>query len=53
LLLKIQKTKQVGVKIKAGKDNIKGNLQPELQNWIVTPQNIPFSFEKGMEQILF
>jgi hypothetical protein len=28
LLLKIQKTKQVGVKIKAGKDNIKGNLQP-------------------------
>jgi hypothetical protein len=24
-----------------------------FQNWIVTPQNIPFSFEKGMEQIYF
>jgi hypothetical protein len=22
-----------------------------FKNWIVTPQNIPFSFEKGMEQI--
>jgi LmbE family N-acetylglucosaminyl deacetylase len=55
LLFKDTKTKQVGVKIKAGKDNIKGNLQLELpKNWIVTPQNIPFSFEKkGMEQIFY
>ncbi|WP_144891715.1 PIG-L family deacetylase [Flavobacterium tiangeerense] len=55
LLFKDTKTKQVGVKIKAGKDNIKGNLQLELpKNWTVTPQNIPFSFEKkGMEQIFY
>jgi LmbE family N-acetylglucosaminyl deacetylase len=55
LLFKDTKTKQVSVKIKAGKDNIKGNLQLELpKNWIVMPQNIPFSFEKkGMEQIFY
>ncbi len=55
ILFKDTKTKQVGVKIKAGKDNVKGNLQLELhKNWTVTPASIPFSIEKkGMEQIFY
>lgn len=55
LLFKDTKSKTVGVKIKSGKDNIKGNLQLELpDNWIVTPKSIPFTLEKnGTEQIVY
>jgi LmbE family N-acetylglucosaminyl deacetylase len=47
--------KSVGVKIKAGKDGVKGNLQLELAgNWEVSPKFIPFDLEKkGTEQVLY
>jgi len=47
--------KAVAVKIKAGKDNVKGDLQLELnENWAVYPKYIPFNLEKkGMEQVLY
>jgi LmbE family N-acetylglucosaminyl deacetylase len=42
------KEKYIAVKIKAGKDNIKGNLQLELpEDWIVFPKYIPFHIEKN------
>ncbi|WP_298223932.1 PIG-L family deacetylase [Flavobacterium sp.] len=46
------KTKTIEVKIKAGKDNIKGDLQLELpENWKHSPQSIPFTLsKKGEEQ---
>lgn len=46
------KSKTIGVKIKAGKNNIKGNLHLELPSgWKVTPSGIPFEMErKGSEQ---
>jgi len=49
------KKKPIAIKVKAGKDNIKGNLQLELPtNWSVSPQSIPFQFEKaGMEQVFY
>jgi LmbE family N-acetylglucosaminyl deacetylase len=55
LLFKDTKIKYVGVKIKAGKDAVKGNLQLELpQNWIVSPKSIPFNIpKKGTEQIVY
>ena len=55
LLFKDTKIKYVGVKIKAGKDAVKGNLQLELpQNWGVSPKLIPFTIEKkGAEQIVY
>jgi hypothetical protein len=54
-LFKDNKTKAVAVKIKAGKDAVKGNLQLELpSNWMVSPKIIPFNLEKkGMEQIVY
>jgi LmbE family N-acetylglucosaminyl deacetylase len=47
--------KPIAVKVKAGKDNIKGNLQLELPvNWTVLPQSIPFTLDKkGMEQVFY
>ena len=55
LLFKDTKIKYVGVKIKAGKDAVKGNLQLELpQNWNVSPKSIPFDIQKkGTEQIVY
>ncbi|MFT3796055.1 PIG-L family deacetylase [Flavobacterium sp.] len=49
------KTKTVGVKVKAGKDNVKGSLQLELpQNWKVTPASIPFDMtRKGEERTVY
>ncbi len=46
--------KSIAVKIKSGKDNIKGNLQLDLpENWIVFPKSIPFNLDKkGTEQIV-
>lgn len=48
-----RKTKTVYVKVKAGKDNVSGNVKLELPaNWIVTPAEIPFALtRKGEEQI--
>ncbi|MCL6461619.1 MAG: PIG-L family deacetylase [Flavobacterium micromati] len=54
LLFKDSKSKKVAVKIKAGKDAVKGNLELELpKNWIVSPKSIPFEIaKKGTEQIV-
>ena len=55
LLFRDTKVKYVGVKIKAGKDAVKGDLQLELSNnWKVVPKSIPFTIEKkGAEQIVY
>lgn len=49
------KTKTVGVKVKAGKDNVKGNVQLELsQNWKVTPKENAFDMQrKGEERTVY
>lgn len=49
------KSKMVPVKVRAGKDNVKGNLQLELPNsWSVSPKEIPFTLDKkGNEQIFY
>lgn len=54
-LFRDTKKKYVAVKIKAGKDQVKGNLQLELPaNWIVMPMSIPFNLDKkGMEQTVY
>jgi len=42
-LFRDNKKKYIAVKIKAGKDNIKGDLLLELpNNWVVVPKSIPF-----------
>jgi LmbE family N-acetylglucosaminyl deacetylase len=43
--------KTITVKVKAGKDNIKGNTKLELpEGWDVTPKEIPFTIDKkGLE----
>ena len=55
LLFKDTKIKYVGVKVKSGKDFVKGNLELELpKNWAVSPKSIPFVIEKkGTEQIVY
>jgi LmbE family N-acetylglucosaminyl deacetylase len=55
LIFKDTKSKLVPVKVRAGKDDIKGNLQLELpKNWIVSPKQIPFTLDKkGMEQTFY
>jgi LmbE family N-acetylglucosaminyl deacetylase len=54
-LFKTNSSETVGVKIKAGKDNLKGNVKLELpENWQVSPKSIPFSLDKkDAEQIVF
>ncbi|UFH34581.1 PIG-L family deacetylase [Flavobacterium acetivorans] len=49
------KSKAVAVKIKAGKDGVKGTLQLELsKSWMVTPKSVPFQLDKkGMEQLIY
>lgn len=49
------KSKMIPVKVRAGKDNIKGNLQLDLPaSWNVSPKQIAFSLEKkGNEQIFY
>lgn len=46
------KSKSIGVKIKAGKNNVKGNLHLEVPNgWKVSPAEIPFEMNrKGAEK---
>jgi LmbE family N-acetylglucosaminyl deacetylase len=55
LLFKDTKSKTIGVKIKAGKDNVGGNLTLELaKNWEIIPKSIPFNLDKkGAEQIVY
>ncbi len=51
VIFNTDKTRSVGVKIKAGKDNTKGDLFLELpQNWKVSPKSIPFSLAKKDEE---
>lgn len=49
------KKKYIAVKIKAGKDGVKGDLQLELpKSWIVLPKSIPFNLDiKGLEQTVY
>jgi len=49
------KSKSIGVKIKAGRNNSKGNISLELPaNWKVTPTSIAFDLpQKESEQIVF
>ncbi|TEB40866.1 LmbE family protein, partial [Flavobacterium circumlabens] len=55
LIFKDTKSKMVPVKVRAGKDDIKGNVQLELpKDWLVSPKQIPFALEKkGMEQTFY
>jgi hypothetical protein len=55
LLFKDTKSKTIGVKIKAGKDNVGGNITLELaKNWEIIPKSIPFNLDKkGAEQIVY
>ncbi|MCA6422722.1 MAG: PIG-L family deacetylase [Flavobacterium sp.] len=47
------KSKTITIKIKAGKDNIKGNVKLELPaNWSVSPLEIPFATSKKGEEVL-
>lgn len=55
VLFRDNKSKYIGVKIKAGKDAVKGTLALEVPNtWKVTPTTIPFEIaKKGSEQLVF
>ncbi|PVX47433.1 GlcNAc-PI de-N-acetylase [Flavobacterium sp. 103] len=55
LLFPDTKPKYVGVTIKAGKNDLKGNLKLDLsKDWKVSPQSIPFQLDKkGMEQTIY
>ncbi|MET0759239.1 MAG: PIG-L family deacetylase [Flavobacterium sp.] len=46
------RSKTIGIKIKAGKDVIQGDLQLELpENWKVNPTSIPFKLNKKGEEL--
>ena len=46
-LFRDNKKKFIAVKIKAGKENVNGDLQLVLpKNWLVVPKSIPFNLEK-------
>ena len=49
------KKKYIAVKIKAGKEEVKGDLELELpKNWLVNPKSFPFNLEKkGKEQTFY
>jgi LmbE family N-acetylglucosaminyl deacetylase len=55
LLFPNTKNKYVGISIKAGKNNIKGNLKLDLpKDWKVSPSLISFQLDKkGMEQTVY
>ena len=47
------KTKSISIKIKAGKDNLQGKIQLDVpENWVVSPNEIPFSMTKKDEEQL-
>ncbi|WP_348822292.1 PIG-L family deacetylase [Flavobacterium aestuarii] len=55
LLFPNTKPKYVGITIKSGKDNSKGNLKLDLpKNWKISPSSIAFELpKKGMEQTVY
>ncbi|PJJ08589.1 GlcNAc-PI de-N-acetylase [Flavobacterium sp. 1] len=55
LLFPNTKPKYVGITIKAGKNDIKGNLKLDLPtDWKISPASIPFQLDKkGMEQTVY
>jgi LmbE family N-acetylglucosaminyl deacetylase len=55
LIFKDTKSKMIPVKVRAGKDAIKGNLQLDLpKGWMISPKQIPFTLDKkGMEQTFY
>jgi len=55
LLFGSTKSKMIPVKVRAGKDDIKGALQLELpKSWSVSPKEIPFNLaKKGIEQTFY
>ncbi|KAF2513930.1 PIG-L family deacetylase [Flavobacterium foetidum] len=55
LIFRDTKSKMVPVKVRAGKDNVNGNLKLELpKNWMVSPKEIPFALDKkGSEQTFY
>lgn len=55
LIFRDTKSKMIPVKVRAGKDDVKGNLQLELpKSWNVSPKEIPFVLDKkGTEQIFY
>jgi LmbE family N-acetylglucosaminyl deacetylase len=55
LIFKDTKSKMIPVKVRAGKDAVKGNLQLELpQSWVASPKQIPFTLDKkGTEQTFY
>jgi LmbE family N-acetylglucosaminyl deacetylase len=55
LLFPNAKPKYIGVSLKSGKNDIKGNLKLDLpKEWKVSPESIPFQLDKkGMEQTLY
>jgi LmbE family N-acetylglucosaminyl deacetylase len=55
LLFGTTKSKMIPVKVRAGKDDIKGKLQLELpKSWAVSPKEIPFALaKKGNEQTFY
>lgn len=54
-LFRDAKKKYIAVKVKAGTDEVKGDLQLELpKNWTVLPKLIPFKLDKkGTEQTVY
>lgn len=54
-ILSTGKTKNIGVKIKAGKDAVEGLLQLEVpEKWKVNPKSIPFKLaRKGEDQTVY
>ena len=54
-LFTTNKKKYIAVKIKAGKDGVKGDLELELpKSWTVLPKSIPFNLDKkGIEQTVY
>ena len=54
-LFRDTKKKYIAIKVKAGKDGVKGDLQLELpSSWVVQPKMIPFVLDKkGTEQTYY
>ncbi|KRB53754.1 PIG-L family deacetylase [Flavobacterium sp. Root186] len=55
LIFRDTKSKMIPVKVRAGKDDAKGNLQLDLpKSWNVSPKQIAFTLDKkGTEQIFY
>lgn len=55
VLFKDSKSKWIPVRVRAGKEAIRGNVQLELpKNWMVSPKQIPFELDqKGTEKTFY